>query len=77
MALVFFEEGMEDDEVEGNEEVEYFELVLVPDQVPDLVEVSKPQTLSKEKVQTIIASFAVKNKNMELILLFSEFFGRL
>ena len=31
---MFIEEGMEDDEVEGNEEVEYVELVPVPDPVP-------------------------------------------
>ena len=46
---MFIEEGMESDEVEGNEEVEYFELVPEPDQVPDLVEVSRPQTPSKKK----------------------------
>ena len=75
---MFIEEGMEDDEVEGNQEVEYFELVPVPDPMPDLVEVSRPQTLSKKKVQTTITSFcAGKIKMMELILLFSEFFGRL
>ena len=34
---MFIEDGMEDDEVEGNEEVEYFELVPVPDQMSDLV----------------------------------------
>ena len=51
---MFIEEGMESDEVEGNEEVEYFKLVLEPDQVPDLVEVSRPQTPSKKKVQTRI-----------------------
>ena len=61
---MFIEEGMESEEVEGNEEVEYFELVPVPDPMPDLVEVSRPQTLSKKKVQTTITSFfAAKNKN--------------
>ena len=46
---MFIEEGMEDDEVEGNQVVEYFELVPVPDQMPDLVKVSRPQILSKTK----------------------------
>ena len=54
---MFIEEGMESEEVEGNEEVEYFELVPVPDQVPDLVEVSRPQTPSTKKVQTTITFF--------------------
>ena len=59
---MFIEEGMEDDEVQGNEEVEYFQLVPVPDQVPDLVEVSRPQTPSKKKVQTTITSFFAGKK---------------
>ena len=37
---MFIEEGMEDDAVEGYEKVEYFEMFPVPDQKPDLVEVS-------------------------------------
>ena len=75
---MFIEEGMEDDELEGNQEVEYFELVPVPDQMPDLVEVSGPKTLWRKKFQTAITSFLLpKIKMMELILLFSEFFGRL
>ena len=69
---------MEDDEVEGNQEVEYFELVPVPDQVPDLVEVSRFNTPPKKKVQTTITFFLLpKIKKMGLILLFSEFFGGL
>ena len=61
---MFIEEGMESEEVEGNEEVEYFELVPVPDQVPDFVEVSRFHTPPKKKVQTRITSFfAGKNKN--------------
>ena len=60
---MFIEEGMESDEVDGNEEVEYFELVPAPDQVPDSVEVSRPQTPSKKKVQTTITFFAGKNKH--------------
>ena len=67
---MFIEEEMESEEVEGNEEVqgnegvEYFELVPVPDQVPDLVEVSRFQTSPKKKVQTRITSFLLaKNKN--------------
>ena len=61
---MFIEEGMESEEVEGNEKVEYFELVPEPDQVPDLVEVSRFHTPSTKKVQTTITSvFAGKNKN--------------
>ena len=61
---MFIEEGIEDEEVVGNQEVEYFELVPVPDQMPDLVKVSKPQTLSKTKIQTTITFFLLpKNKN--------------
>ena len=62
---MFIEEGIEDDEseeVEGYEEVEYFELVPVPDQVPDLVEVSRFQTSPKKKVQTRITSFFAGKK---------------
>ena len=59
---MFIEEGMEDDEVEVNQDVEYFELVPVPDQMPDLVKVSRPQTLSKKKVQTTITSFFAAKK---------------
>ena len=60
---MLIEEGMESEEVEGNE-VEYFELVPVPDQVPDLVEVSRFHNPPKKKVQTAITSFfAGKNKN--------------
>ena len=65
--------------VEGNQEVEYFELVPVPYQVPDLVEVSRPHTQSKKQIQTRITSFllAKNTKMIELTLLFSDFFGRL
>ena len=61
---MFMEKGIEYEEVEGNQEVEYFELVPVPDQMPDLVEISRPQTLSKkkEKETTITSVFAGKNK---------------
>ena len=54
---MFIEEGMESDEVEGNEEAEYFELVAEPDQVPDLVEVSRFHSPPKKKVQTRITFF--------------------
>ena len=61
---MFIEEGMESEEVEGNEEVEYFELVPEPVQVPDSVEVSRFHTQPKKKVQTRIRSFLLaKNKN--------------
>ena len=59
---MFIEEGMESEEVEGNEEVEYFDLVPVPDQVPDLVEVSRFHTPPKKKVQTRISSFFAGKK---------------
>ena len=59
---MFLDEGMESEEVEGNEEVEYFDLVPVPDQVPDLVEVSRFHTPPKKKVQTGITSFFAGKK---------------
>ena len=75
---IFTEEGMEDDEVEGNEEVEYFELVPVPDQMPDLVEVSSPYPIEEKSSNNNNIFFCCqKIKMMELILLFSDFFGRL
>ena len=59
---MFIEEGMISDEVERKEDVEYFELVPVPDQVPDLVEVSRFHTPPKKKVQTRITSFLLAKK---------------
>ena len=59
---MFIQEGMEDDEVEINEEVDYFELVPEPDQVPDLVEGSRFHTPPKKKVQTRITSFFAAKK---------------
>ena len=45
---MFIEEWIEYEEIEKNQEAEYFELVPVPEQMHDLMEVSRPETRSKK-----------------------------